>query len=136
MGKRFMSWAVAAVLISAAPALADEPGGYTKPHPPQTGEQVYRQVCQACHMANGMGGVGAARIPALANNPRLMAPLYPIDMVIHGRGAMPYFTDSLTPAQVAEVITYVRTHFGNHYAQPVTEADVKAEWVPAPKSEH
>jgi mono/diheme cytochrome c family protein len=136
MDKRFMSWAVAAVLISAAPALADEPGGYTKPHPPQTGEQVYRQVCQACHMANGMGGVGAARIPALANNPRLMAPLYPIDMVIHGRGAMPYVTDSLTPAQVAEVITYVRTHFGNHYAQPVTEADVKAEWVPAPKSEH
>ena len=126
MGKRFMSWAVAAVLISAAPALADEPGGYTKPHPPQTGEQVYRQVCQACHMANGMGGVGAARIPALANNPRLMAPLYPIDMVIHGRGAMPYFTDSLTPAQVAEVITYVRTHFGNHFADEVTAADAKA----------
>jgi mono/diheme cytochrome c family protein len=49
---------------------------------------------------------------------------------------MPYFTDSLTPAQVAEVVTYIRTHFGNHYAAPITEADVKAEWVPAPKSEH
>ena len=124
-----------AAAMLAAPALADEPGGYTRPHTPKTGEEIYRQVCQACHMANAMGGTGAATIPALANNPRLMAAQYPIDMVVHGRGAMPYFTDSLTPAQVAEVVTYVRTHFGNHYAQPVTEADVKAQWVPAPKSE-
>lgn len=135
MGKLFKTWAWAAVLVVGAPALADEPGGYTRPHPPQTGEQVYRQVCQACHMANAMGGTGAATIPALANNPRLMAAQYPIDMVVHGRGAMPYFTDTLTPAQVAQVVTYIRTHFGNHYAKPVTEAEVKAEWVPAPKSE-
>jgi mono/diheme cytochrome c family protein len=36
---------------------------------------------------------------------------------------------------VAAVVTYVRTHFGNHFAAPVTEADVKALWVPAAKSE-
>jgi mono/diheme cytochrome c family protein len=127
--------ALAALGLLAVPAAADEPGGYTRPQRPQTGEQVYRQICQACHMANGMGGTGAATIPALANNPRLQVAQYPIDMVVHGRGAMPYFTDTLSPAQVAAVVTYVRTNFGNHYAKPVTEAEVKAEWVPAPKSE-
>jgi mono/diheme cytochrome c family protein len=119
----------------AAPAWADEPGGYTRAVPPVTGEQVYTQVCQACHMAGGGGGTGAATIPALANNPRLQAAPYPIGLVVHGRGAMPYFTDTLSPGQVAAVVTYVRTHFGNHYAAPVTEAEVKALWVPAPKPE-
>jgi mono/diheme cytochrome c family protein len=31
----------------------------------------------------------------------------------------------LTPAQIAAVVTYVRTHFGNDFAAPVTEQDVK-----------
>jgi mono/diheme cytochrome c family protein len=128
---------LAALLLAAVPAVADEPGGATKPPPPpQAGEQVYRQVCQACHMANGMGGSGAAVIPALAGNPRLQVAEYPISMVVHGRGAMPYFTDLLSPAQVAAVVTYVRTNFGNHYAKPVTEAEVTALWVPAPPPEH
>jgi mono/diheme cytochrome c family protein len=127
--------ALGLVGLLALPAAADEPGGYTRPTPPQSGEQVYRQICQACHMANGMGGAGAATIPALANNPRLQVAQYPIDMVVHGRGAMPSFTDTLSPAQVAAVVAYVRTSFGNHYAAPVTEAEVKAQWVPAPKSE-
>lgn len=122
-------------LAAAAPLAADEPGGYVRTPPPVTGEQVYRQVCQACHMADGRGGTGAATIPALASNPRLQVSQYPIDVVVHGRGAMPYFTDTLNPAQVAAVVTYVRTHLGNSYSAAVTEAEVRAEWVPAPKSE-
>jgi mono/diheme cytochrome c family protein len=116
----------AGALICAAPglALADEPGGVTRTPPPVTGEQVYTQVCQSCHMANAMGGSGAAVIPALANNPRLSLAAYPIVTVLKGRGVMPWFDDTLTPAQVAAVVTYVRTHFGNHYDKPVTEADV------------
>jgi len=125
----------AAVGVIGLPAVADESGGYTRASPPVTGEEVYHQVCQACHMANGAGGSGAATIPALANNPRLQAAPYPIGVVVHGRGAMPYFTDTLSPNQVAAVVTYIRTHLGNHYATPVTEAEVKALWVPAPKSE-
>ncbi len=119
--------AVALILASPAlapPALADEPGGMTKSPPPATGEQVYTQICQSCHMANAMGGSGAAVIPALANNPRLSLAAYPIVTVLKGRGVMPWFDDTLTPAQVAAVVTYVRTHFGNHYDKPVTEADV------------
>ena len=117
--------AALALLAVAAPAFADEPGpGGTRPMIPVTGEQVYQQVCQACHMADGKGGSGAATIPALAGNPRLAAPAYPITMVLKGRGAMPWFNDVLSPAQIAGVVTYVRTNFGNSYPKPVTEADV------------
>jgi mono/diheme cytochrome c family protein len=115
--------AAGAALIATA-ALADEPGGATKLAPPVTGEQVYTQVCQACHMADGKGGTGAATIPALAHNPKLAGASYPIYMVVKGRGAMPGFTDLLRPAQIANVTAYIRTHFGNAYPGPVTEADV------------
>lgn len=93
---------------------------------PVTGQQVYRQVCQACHMADGKGGQGAGQIPALAGNANLEDPGYPIGMIVQGRGAMPGLTDILSPAQIAAVVTYVRGHFGNHYRKPVSEADVKA----------
>ena len=102
----------------------DSPGGVTVLKPPATGEQVYTQVCQSCHMANAMGGVGAGHIPALANNPHLANAAYPLVFIVKGHGAMPYFTDLLAPAQIAAVTMYIRTHFGNAYAGPVTEADV------------
>lgn len=132
----------AAALATAAPVFAqtrppvvergDSAGSTPVLKPPQTGEEVYRQVCQACHMADAKGGTGAATIPALAGNPRLAASAYPVMLITHGRGAMPSLTDTLTPAQVAEVATYVRTHFGNSYAKPVTVEEVKAQW-PAKK---
>ncbi len=109
-----------------APSGGDTPGSATnRTPPPVTGEQVYKQVCQACHMSDAMGGKGAAAIPALAKNAKLEEPGYPISMVVQGRGAMPPLTDLLGPAQIAGVVTYVRTHFGNNYKKPVTEADVK-----------
>jgi mono/diheme cytochrome c family protein len=113
-----------ALAAIAAPAVADEPGGVTKTEAPVTGEQVYTQVCQACHMANAKGGQGAAVIPALADNPRLAVAAYPIAMVVNGRGAMPSFTDILSPTQIANVVGYVRTHFGNAYTKPVTPQEV------------
>lgn len=121
-----------AIALIAGPALGQVPqsgdaaGGATvRTPPPVTGEQVYRQVCQACHMADGKGGTGAGAIPALAKNPKLAEAGYPIGMIAQGRGAMPPLTDLLGPAQIAAVVTYVRTHFGNSYKKPVTEADVK-----------
>jgi mono/diheme cytochrome c family protein len=116
---------LAAVLL-ATPTLADEPGpGGTKPVVPKTGEEVYRFVCQACHMEGGKGAKGAGDFPALANNPRLGTPTYAIYMIEKGKGGMPYFSDSLTPAQVAAVVNYVRSHFGNAYKDQVTAADVE-----------
>jgi mono/diheme cytochrome c family protein len=120
--------ALAAASI-AAPAFAqgDAPGGVTRTATSaESGEQLYRTTCGACHMLDGKGGTGAATIPALANNPRLALAGYPIQVALTGRGAMPSFSTFLKPAQLAAVITYVRTSFGNSYAQPVTEADITA----------
>lgn len=127
--------ALAAALL-ATPSLADEPGGIGKPPPPPvTGEQVYRQVCQSCHMADAKGGVGAGVIPGLARNPKLEAEAYPLYVIVNGKGAMPGFTDTLSAAQIANVTTYIRTNFGNRYRKPVTEADV-APMVQGSHSDH
>lgn len=89
------------------------------------GKQVYEEICQACHMADAKGGGGAgAEIPALVNNSKLKDPDYIVTLLLKGRGGMPWFTEMLTPAQMASVTTYVRSHF-NNYPDPVTEADVK-----------
>ncbi|AAK24756.1 c-type cytochrome [Caulobacter vibrioides] len=115
---------LAATLV-AAPAFAqDSAGGVVRVEKPVTGEQVYGAVCQACHMADAKGAVGAGTIPGLASNPKLAGAAYPIMVVARGQGAMPGFAGTLSNAQMAEAVTYVRTHFGNSYAKPVTEADV------------
>ena len=131
MAKRFVALTFA-LAFCAMPAHAQAPSGGDAPGSagnitpsPVTGEQVYQQVCQACHMADAKGGTGAATIPALAGNPKLAEPGYPIGMILQGRGAMPPLTDLLGPAQIAAVVTYVRTHFGNSFKKPVTEAEVK-----------
>jgi len=97
-----------------------------------TGEQTFTHVCQGCHMADAKGAVGAGRYPALASNPKLAAKAYPVVMVMNGRGGMPPFSMLLTDAQVADVVNYVRTHFGNHYTDTVTAADVEPFRPPAP----
>jgi mono/diheme cytochrome c family protein len=128
--------ALAAALTLAAPAVADEPGpGGSKPPVPRTGAEVYTMVCQSCHMPGGVGAKGAGAIPALANNPKLKVAAYPIVMVAKGRGGMPWFNDTLTAQQMADVVTYIRTNFGNAYAEPVTAADV-ARLAPKPAAGH
>ena len=129
----------AALLIGCAvPAMAqDAPGGVgTKVPPPMSGEQIYKQVCQACHMADGKGATGAATIASLAANPRLKFAAYPITIVAKGKGAMPWLTDTLNPAQIAAVVGYVRTHFGNDYTDPVTAEQVSKLAGPPPKGVH
>ena len=93
---------------------------------PQSGEALYAAVCQGCHMAGGVGAVGAGAYPALANNPRLAVPRYALSMVIKGRKGMPPFGSLLTDQQVAAVVTYVRTHFGNDFPEEVTAAGARA----------
>ena len=39
---------------------------------------------------------------------------------------MPPFGEMMTDAQIAAVVNYVRTHFGNDYSDAVTASDVKA----------
>jgi mono/diheme cytochrome c family protein len=98
----------------------------------QTGEDLFKGICQGCHMPDAKGAAGAGAYPALANNPRLAAAIYPITVVVNGQRAMPPFGTTtifgpmLTDTQIANVINYVRTHFGNHYTDVVTPEAVRA----------
>ncbi len=91
----------------------------------QSGEALYTNVCQACHMARGEGAVGAGHYPALAKDENLRAAGYSVDVVLHGYKAMPPFARLMSDDQVAAVVNYVRTHFGNAYTDAVTAEDVK-----------
>jgi mono/diheme cytochrome c family protein len=113
------------VLLLAGPVVA-------KPAVPDPGAKVYEELCQACHMANAMGAVGAGKITALAKNPNLESADYPITVVTGGKGAMPWFRGSLTDQQIADVINHVRSHYGNRYKDRITAADVAERGLPAP----
>ena len=101
------------------------------------GRQIYEHICQGCHMADGTGAVGAGRYPALAKDPTLASRQYMALTLLMGRRNMPAFGAkhaigfdgppvTLNEAQIAAVINYVRTNFGNHYADAITAAEVAA----------
>jgi mono/diheme cytochrome c family protein len=116
-----MILSAAAVLAGAACAQDFYAGSYSQ----QSGEDLYKGICQGCHMPDAKGAIGAGAYPALAGNARLVAAIYPITVVINGQRAMPPFGAALSDEQIANVINYVRTHFGNHYKDPVSPAAVK-----------
>ncbi|MCW2351359.1 MULTISPECIES: c-type cytochrome [unclassified Sphingobium] len=120
--------ALAGALLAATVAVRaqDAPGGGpTSVDISNEGKEVYEMICQACHMADGKGGAGAgAAIPAIAGNANLADKDFIATILVKGRGGMPWFTDMLTPEQMAAVATYARSHF-NNYPDPVTAADVK-----------
>jgi cytochrome c5 len=91
-----------------------------------SGEELFANVCQGCHMLGGTGAVGAGTYPALAANKNLEASGYPIELVVNGRRGMPSFGKMMTDDQIAAVVNYVRTHFGNNYPDMVAAGDVKA----------
>jgi mono/diheme cytochrome c family protein len=124
----------AALLVvgPSVPALAAGPG--FKLPVAQTGEEIYVQACQSCHQPGGKGGSGAGSYPALAHNPKLGAAAYPITTILRGRAAMPWFAGTLSAEQIASLVTYLRTHFGNDYPAPVTAEDVKKLSVNLPTS--
>jgi mono/diheme cytochrome c family protein len=100
-----------------------------------SGEDIYSRICQGCHMSHGEGAVGAGHYPKLASDPTLASWRYVALTVLHGRNNMPAFsapsqlawdgpTLHLSDAQVADVVNYVRSHFGNNYQQRLTAEDV------------
>lgn len=92
----------------------------------QSGESIYRSICAGCHMQDGRGATGAGVYPSLLDDKRLAEKQAAIAMVLHGQRAMPPFGRSLTNEQVAAVVTFIRTNFGNDYTDPVVAADVAA----------
>ena len=77
-------------------------------------------------MPDARGAVGAGMYPALARNAKLEVAGYPVAVVLNGQKAMPEFGSMLSDQQVADIVNYVRTHFGNNYKDQVTVADVTA----------
>lgn len=127
MRTTFTTAIVLSLMASAAAFAEDAPmlstsGKFDQP----SGEALFNQVCQGCHMADGQGSHGAGAYPALAANQKLGAKVYPVYMVTSGQGGMPGFKKYMDDQQIAEVVNYVRTHFGNHYADTVTVEDVRA----------
>jgi mono/diheme cytochrome c family protein len=92
----------------------------------QNGESLYTSVCQACHMPDGEGATGAASYPSLASDPALDDHGYIVYVVVFGKRAMPPFGDMMSNDQVAAVLNYLRTHFGNSYLDKVTAEEVQA----------
>lgn len=90
-----------------------------------SGEELFVNVCQGCHMGDGAGAVGAGSYPSLAADANLGAGGYPVYLVLHGRRGMPPFAGMMSDDQVAAVVNYLRTHLGNNFQDMVTAKDVK-----------
>lgn len=98
------------------------------------GKTIFEHICQSCHMPDAKGATGAGTYPALTGNPRLVSPQYMAAVILHGRRDMPSFIQTgeagpledakLSDTQIADVVNYVRTHFGNHYADRITAQEV------------
>lgn len=105
--------------------------------------EIYSHICQGCHMPQGQGAIGAGHYPKLAGNPRLASWQYVALTLLQGRDGMPPFglpadqveelrTVHLSDAQIADVVNYVRSHFGNAYTDKVSAGQVAA--LPHPGS--
>jgi mono/diheme cytochrome c family protein len=95
-------------------------------YPEASGEALYHAICQGCHMADARGASGAGSYPALAADAKLESTGYAVLMVMQGQRAMPPFGYALSDEQIASVVNYVRSHFGNGYKNEVSVQDVKA----------
>ena len=132
---------VAALALAAGAsfaARADDSGAITKTATDSAagGAQTYAHICQGCHMPEGQGAVGAGHYPKLAGNTALVSWQYVALTVLNGKNGMPAFgatadqsffgSPHLSDEQIAEVVNYVRSHFGNRWKDKATSAQVAA----------
>jgi cytochrome c oxidase cbb3-type subunit 2 len=121
-----------------SPASAEVPPAQPSPaSAPNRGKDLYISQCSACHQVNGEGlpdvfpplkGSGVVNKDDAAKH---------IHVVLYGMqggraggvvyaAAMPPFAATLSDAEVADIIDYERSSWGNH-GRPVTAAQVAAE---------
>ncbi|MDO5623410.1 MAG: c-type cytochrome [Pseudomonadota bacterium] len=106
---------------TAAPAAARSTA---PPASARVGERLYEQHCASCHGAQGEGVAGA--YPPLAGNRAVTMARTDnlLQTVLHGGYApatagnprpygMPPFAQTLSDADIAAVLTHIRTHWGN-----------------------
>jgi len=132
MMRAFFLFFIAALFFAFNVSAQAKPGGTTASM--ARGQIVYKSVCLACHMANGMG---VPRLnPPLANTSyvsgdkgaliKIVLNGFNQDVKINGQSYSNTMTphSDLTDRQIADVLTYVRKSFGNK-ASSVTVAEVK-----------
>jgi mono/diheme cytochrome c family protein len=133
-------WTFAAVALVAAPRAQDaaREGSVLSPgrqFAEQGGAAIYANVCAACHQRDGKGADAAGAYPALAGDQKLASAGYALRVLLAGSKAMPPLGRMMTDEQAADVINYVRTHFGNDYRDAVTVAAVKSARPPSPQGQ-
>jgi mono/diheme cytochrome c family protein len=120
-----------AVFLKSLPATADQPAfAYNDSTPAQQstpGSAIYVGACSACHGADGKGQVPF--MPPIAGNPAVLDPdpSSIIKLVLNGvpdAYRMPQFRIQLTDGQIADVLSFVRSAWGNN-AQSVSIDQVK-----------
>lgn len=100
------------------------------------GLKVYTTNCSSCHQANGKGQPSV--FPPLAGNPVVTGPASKVIAIVKNglsgkvtvagatyNGQMPAWKGTLSDSDIASVITYIRSAWGNR-AGAVTAADVTA----------
>lgn len=134
MLNRWITLALTAAIAILLPPILFETRALAAASPGTAGQTVYNANCSACHNANGSGQPGV--FPPLAGNPMVTgSPDKVIAAVKNGLtgattvsgksydGAMPAWKGKLSNAEIADVITYIRSSWGNN-AGAVTEAQV------------
>ncbi|ABE36096.1 cytochrome c family protein [Paraburkholderia xenovorans LB400] len=110
--------------------------GSRVPEALSVGYNVYRSFCAQCHGGDGRGVPNV--FPALAGNSSVLAEdtTSLIRLLVEGgnspstltgppRQQMPRFADTLADVQIGQVLTYIRSAWGNN-AQPITANDVSS----------
>ena len=132
---RLVALRAIALVVSAtvnAPALADDAPANSAAmshgweFSEQGGADLFRNVCAACHQPDAKGAVGAGAYPSLAADKKLASTDFMLTVLLGGLKSMPPVGDMMSDAQVADVVNYVRTHFGNAYPDAISAADVSA----------
>lgn len=126
----------AAAPVGAAPGAGAPQAAAVDGYDAAKGEQLYAANCAGCHQASGEGL--PAIFPPLKGNGAVNDddPTTHIHVVLFGLGGatvdgigyaseMPAFGASLTDADIANIINYERSTWGNH-GTPVTTADIAA----------
>ena len=91
------------------------------------GQEIFKNLCEGCHGADGREQPGAT--PNIAGAPSVIgAPGVPIRVLLHGKegpiGLMPAHGDTLNDGEIAAVLTYIRRAWGQT-AAPIDAAAVQ-----------
>lgn len=112
----------AMVIVAGFAAAATAPSRAQSPAPAADGKALFLKNCAACHQATGKGIPGA--FPALAGSKFVTGEHADVATVLlKGRGGMPDFSENISDADMAAILTYVRSSWGNK-ADALTEAEV------------